>query len=259
MPGLSRSFSVLLAFGLLLPACGVTANDKDGHPTWPSPNDASLAQEHGNSLDLAPFLELGRYYVPPVMPRRDPKTGFAVGGRNATTVIRHLTEINGRTIGELEEDMRPGATSEVGSDKGFLGANEKLLDVLVEDNQYVVGELGLTHQEIAKHLHAMGTIGFWQASQKKTESEFIYHGRRFKVKLMVSRGFQPSPFRDGIKSGSDVTVENLDSGRKLQYALLVPYMVERYGFYEGKGTPYRVEPRKVLELFDFLGSDTEDR
>jgi hypothetical protein len=29
-------------------------------------------------------------------------------------------------------------------------------------------------------------------------------------------------------------------------------MVERYGFYEGKGTTYRVDPRKVVEVFDFI-------
>ena len=29
-------------------------------------------------------------------------------------------------------------------------------------------------------------------------------------------------------------------------------MIERYGFYEGKGTPYRVDPAKVLEVFDFV-------
>jgi hypothetical protein len=36
------------------------------------------------------------------------------------------------------------------------------------------------------------------------------------------------------------------------YSLLVPEMIVRYGFYEGKGTPYRVDPRDVLEVFDFL-------
>jgi hypothetical protein len=29
-------------------------------------------------------------------------------------------------------------------------------------------------------------------------------------------------------------------------------MIERYGFYEGKGTMYRVDPRQILEVFDFL-------
>jgi hypothetical protein len=29
-------------------------------------------------------------------------------------------------------------------------------------------------------------------------------------------------------------------------------MIERYGFYEGKGLRYRVEPAQILEVFDFL-------
>ena len=37
--------------------------------------------------------------------------------------------------------MRPGAKAEVGTSKGFLGADEKLLDILAADNDYVVGEL----------------------------------------------------------------------------------------------------------------------
>lgn len=29
-------------------------------------------------------------------------------------------------------------------------------------------------------------------------------------------------------------------------------MIEPYGFYEGQGTPYRVEPRAAVEVLDFL-------
>jgi hypothetical protein len=72
------------------------------------------------------------------------------------------------------------------------------------------------------------------------------------VKADPTSGTQPSPFRDGTNSGINVTVHNLVNGKKLRYSLLVPYMIERYGFYEGKGTPYRVKPREVVEVFDFL-------
>src|SRR5436190_17835608 len=82
--------------------------------------------------------------VKPVPEAKDPRTGFVVGGKNPTALIKGLKEINGRTVAELEADMRPGAKTEVGSDKGFLGADEKLLDVLAADNAYVVDELGLT-------------------------------------------------------------------------------------------------------------------
>jgi hypothetical protein len=187
-------------------------------------------------------------HVKPVPVQKDPKTGFIVGGENATLVIEKLTEINGRTIAELEKDMRPGALSR----GGFIGKDEKLLAVLVMDNRYVIEERKLTHQELARHLRVLGGIGLKLKAIAKKSEPFVYHGRRFQISMMLSRGLQPSPFDDGTKSGTNATLFNLDNRKSLQYALLVPEMIARYGFYEGKGTPYRVDPRKVLEVLDFL-------
>src|SRR5262245_45029782 len=181
--------------------------------------------------------------VKPVAAAQDPKTGFIVGGKNPTALVRSLTEIAGRTIADLEKDMRPGALSR----KGFLGQDERLLDVLARDNVYVVEELGLTHQELARHLHLVGAIGVARyredvkARRKPEAKEFRYHGRKFKVKAACYRGYQDSPFQDDTKTNCDATVWNLDNGKQLTYSLLLPHMIERYGFYEGQGTPYRVE------------------
>jgi hypothetical protein len=248
------SIGSLLATGSILVsvACCLPLSRSTAQP--PKPPGADKVP------DLAPFLELGKYYVSPVEPKKDAKTGFVVGGKNDTTLILGLTEINSRTIAELEKDMRPGVESDVGSTAGFLGRDEKLLDVLAADNKFVVDERGLTHQELAKHLHSIGTIGRWQwRDHNKEVYKFVYHGRRFKVTTVVTKGLQPSPFRDGTESGTDVTVENLDTGKKLRYGLLVPYLIERYGFYEGKGTSYRVEPSKLLEVFDFLEGKAKKR
>jgi hypothetical protein len=163
-------------------------------------------------------------------------------------LIERLTELNGRKIAELEADMRPGASSTA----GFLGADEKLVEVLAADNRRVVEELGLTHQELARHLHALATIGWRQWKHEESNQPFLYHARRFKISVASTRGSQPSPFGDGTESGSDATIENLDNGRKLKFGLLVPYMIERYGFYEGHGTSYRVDPQKIVEVLDFL-------
>jgi hypothetical protein len=184
--------------------------------------------------------------IDPVAPRKDDRTGFVVGGKNATALIGKLPEIAGRSIADLEKDMRPGALS----GKGFLGKDERLLDVLVEDNRYVVDKLGLTHQELARHLHVLGALAGKHAAAKPVE--IAYHGRKLRIRAIVSKGFQDSPFKDGTKTNCNATVENLGNGKRLGYSLLVPYMIERYGFYEGKGTPYRVEPRKVLDVLEFL-------
>ncbi len=198
--------------------------------------------------DLTTAIEVGELLPPKVRPFKDKGSDFIIGGKNSTELIRKLTEINGLPIAALEKSMRPKALSKV----GFLGPDEKLLDVLAADNQYVVDELGLSHQTLARHLHAVAAIGLWQEEHRRVGTEFLYHGRRYTVKVEHSRGIQPSPFKDGTESGSNATLVNVDTGKKLRYGLLVPYMIERYGFYEGRGTPYRLDPRAALEVLDFL-------
>lgn len=191
-------------------------------------------------LKDVPLKEMG---IEPVKAVKDMKTGFIVGGKNETALIRKLTEINGRPIADLEKDMRPGA----GSREGFLGAKESLLDILVEDNDLVLGELGLTHQDVARHLFVLG-----RTAAKTKGGEVLYHGRRFKLAYFAFRGFQPSPFKDGTKTNEEAQVQNVATRKKMRYSLLVPEMVERYGFYEGKGTSYRLDPRDAVEVLDFL-------
>ena len=90
-------------------------------------------------------------------------------------------------------------------------------------------------------------------SEPFIESEvFTYRGVRFKTKLFVTDGFQDSPFKDGTKTNCDLAIVNVNNGEALSYSLLVPLMIERYGFYEGEGTPYRVDPSKVIEMLTFL-------
>jgi uncharacterized protein (TIGR03067 family) len=213
----------------------------------------AAAQDRAPLKDLT-NTKLDDFFVRPVEPKKDAKTGFIVGGKNSTELINGLMEINGRTIAALEKQMRPGAPGLEGSKAGFLGNDEKLLEVMAADNRYVVEELGLTHQELARHLVVMAAVG-----SKLDNQEFLYHGRRFKVTGMniATVGAQLSPFGDRTLGRHIPEVVNLDNKKQIQYSLLVPQMIDRYGFYEGKGTPYRVDPRRVVEVFDFLAMQSE--
>src|SRR5438445_9480524 len=156
-------------------------------------------------------IDLAKHGISVVKPTKDRKTGFIVGGKNTTAVIRGLTHINDISIADLERVMRPGKSSKA----GFLGPKENLLDVLAADNDYVTEKLGLTHQELARHLHAMGVIAKLLARIDGKPLGFIYNGRRYQVLREDTRGLQPSPFEDGIKSGSNVTVKNLGNGKEI--------------------------------------------
>lgn len=223
-----------------------------------APGSAEDPKDYKTVDPAAPGVEL-------VKPAKDPKTGFVVGGKNDTALVRRLAELNGRAIADLEKDMRPGAKSDVGSDEGFLGARESLLAVLEADNEYVVGGLELTHQELARHLRVLAAIGLKrlddarEAKKDGPADPFTYRGRRFTIAFEFTKGYQLSPFRDGTKTNTYVKLVNADTGKKLAYSLLVPDMIERYGFYEGTGTPYRVAPRDIVAMLDFLKPKHEDR
>jgi hypothetical protein len=183
-----------------------------------------------------------------VAPMKDSATGFVVGGVNDSLVIAKAGSFNGRTIEDLERDMRPGGLSTL----GFLGKDERLIDILALDNRDVVETRKLTHQDLARPLHVVGAIAL--AHGLKEPVEFVYRGTRFKGTAQTFRGVVHSPFEDGTKTNAAVKIWNQDNGKTLSYSLLVPHLIERYGFYEGKGTPYRVEPGAILEAFEFLGA-----
>ena len=122
--------------------------------------------------------------------------------------------------------------------------------MLAADNRTVVEELGLTHQQLARPLLVLGAVAARDAVQ--APKEVTYEGKRFRMKAIVFKATVNSPFEDGTKTNCNATVENLTNGKRLGYSLLVPFMIERYGFYEGKGTRFRVDPRAIVEVFDFL-------
>ena len=202
---------ILAASSLLAFAMGIASAAEPVKPSIATPEK-----------DFYSLLELGANAMKPVEPKKDPKTGFVVGGKNETALIRKLTDLNGRTIAELEMDMRPGAKTPVGSTAGFLGAEERLLDVLAADNEFILEKRGLTHQELAHHLHAMGEIAWWQMKYKQEKKEFVYLGRRFQVEAVCWKGYQHSPFKDGTKTSCDVKVKNLETGKEIGYSMLLP-------------------------------------
>jgi hypothetical protein len=114
-----------------------------------------------------------------------------------------------------------------------------------------VDQLGLTHQDLARPLLVAAGLGDKRRFDEK-ETKFRYHGHDYVVRMICYKGYQFSPFLDKTATSCDAVLENVTLKKTLKYSPLVPHMMERYGFYEGKGTPYRVEPAAVVEMFPYL-------
>ncbi len=173
------------------------------------------------------------------------------GSESTSPVIDELERtgaLNGISLEELEERMRPGEMS----DSGFLGKNERLLDVLRED-QATVDRLGVTHKEIARVLKEVVGFGYGKY-------EGHYKGRTYQVNAEMTFGFQDSPFTGSdrtkieydpneISDGTDFFITDTETGEEISFGGLVIFLIEKYGFYEGKDTRYRLSPDKIVEFF----------
>jgi hypothetical protein len=74
----------------------------------------------------------------------------------------------------------------------------------------------------------------------------------------IWRGPQESPFKDGTQTNTDHVLVNLKTGARIKYSGLLPTMIDRYGFYEGEKTNYRLDPKDIAKVADFIPTPSDD-
>lgn len=160
---------------------------------------------------------------------------------NSNETIAALKDINGVSIADLEAFMRPGADSQA----GFLGKDESLLQLLVNDNTCVLEKLKTTHQELADRIFNFREKNPFDHGTQKIN----YQGIPYEVKYARTKGWQDSPFKDGTKGSEEITIKNLQNGASISFGELNLNMAYRYGFYEGKNLAYRLDPVMINKVF----------
>ena len=146
--------------------------------------------------------------------------------------------------GRVEELMRPRKLSVA----GFLGETERLEDVLKEDAS-TLSSLRVTAAEIADRIREIVGASLYRSSRWSTRD--TYDTGKFRVRLMQWGGFQECPWlckHDPAWASIDFVIENRRSGAKLKGPGLIVHLIAEHGFFEGKESPYRVDPRQAAEV-----------
>ncbi len=141
----------------------------------------------------------------------------------------------------IQEQMKPGVIAL----DGFLGNDKrKLIDIIASDNTKV-RKLNRTHADIAAkmvHFKELGEAGL---------GEFITLDDHFEVKVESVRGLLPSPFGGpGMYGKINTTVVNKKLDRQIVYTDLHIHFIKDHAFYEGKGSPFRLEPEDLVEILE---------
>jgi hypothetical protein len=128
---------------------------------------------------------------------------------------------------------------------GFLGEDRRnLVDILTADD----GEarrLGYTHQDIARRMVELREAGL------SGLGEFVDVEPHFEVRVDSVRGKLPCPFGDpGIFPKTNVTVRNLALRREITFTDLHIHLIGSHGFYEGRGSVFRLDPGALAEILE---------
>ena len=169
-------------------------------------------------------------------------------------------------IVQLEANMRPGAFSE----GGFLGHNESLEAVLASD-AHALDELGLSSAALADaleeilqrardqyptgegslpNLYRPWSVPHFSLDNLPGPQEGCMIDNKYQVFTMGYRGLQECPWGCEYErwSSFDFLILNRETGEYITGPGLIVHLIREHQFFEGKESPYRVDPTQLARV-----------
>lgn len=126
---------------------------------------------------------------------------------------------------------------------GFMGDDERPVTEIIDTDARDVERHGYTNEQIADRMEQVRDEG-----QKGLGSPMkIDH---LLVTVDDNRGMLPSPWPDDTHRSTKTTtfVKDLRSQKELVYSDLSIHLIRAHGFYQGRGSAFRLEPRDIISV-----------
>ncbi|MDC7222312.1 MAG: hypothetical protein PQJ60_01155 [Spirochaetales bacterium] len=140
---------------------------------------------------------------------------------------------------KILENLKPGVISL----HGFLGKDKRDLDTIIEHDEGELTRLGITQEQIAVKLEeirdkAMEGLG-----------TYVKLNDTYMAKADSIRGKMPCPFdHAGLYGKTVITIQNIKTDEEMIYTDLGIHLIREHGFFQGKGSLFRLEPEHMADL-----------
>jgi len=130
---------------------------------------------------------------------------------------------------------------------GFLGDDRRPLPEILEADLATVEALELTHEQIADRLgqalrDAMARYGTPADAGGGLEAVYV-----------EAMGRIPCPFGCGtVAAKGQVELTRTATGRRICFTPLSVHLIEAHGFYQGRGSRFRLDPRDAAEILGLI-------
>ena len=125
----------------------------------------------------------------------------------------------------------------------FMGHDRRSLTQIIAADTHMVALLGTSHAQIADRLTRLTRRG--QAAL----GDPVLIDSRYELCVTDFRGTVTCPWGDaGSWAKSHIVLTDRHSPLRLQWTHLCLHLIARHGFYQGVGSPYRLDPRTLHPL-----------
>lgn len=143
-------------------------------------------------------------------------------------------------LDRIQARMQPGVMTL----KGFLGNDDRKLSDIIAHDALSLAKVKMTNGLVADTLEKLT-----EKARDIMEIEKIIDGR-YKITVRDDRGLIPSPWGDGLFGKGDSELIDMITGLRFRWNGLTIHMIRNHGFYNGRGSDYRIEPELFQKIVD---------
>jgi hypothetical protein len=125
---------------------------------------------------------------------------------------------------------------------GFLGDDTRTVWEIIDADAAELERLDVTREQIATRMEELTEQGIPGMGDWVTVSDTL------QVQVDDTRGSIPCPWAHGVRCLKRITtIERIDTGQKLRWSDLTIHLIKEHGFFQGKNSPYRLEPKDLIK------------
>jgi hypothetical protein len=127
------------------------------------------------------------------------------------------------------------------SSSGFMGTDRRNLWEIIEEDAAQVARSGKTMEELASRMQYITNAGV------EGLGEWVEIDPKLRVMVDDNRGVVPCPWPHHARCLKRITtVNNSETGTSLRWSELNIHLIKEHGFFEGIGSPFRIEPSVLI-------------
>jgi hypothetical protein len=138
------------------------------------------------------------------------------------------------------DNFKPGKITK----DGFLGNDTRHIHDIIKEDLLALSKMGVEVDTIADRLQY-----FIDEGKKGLETKVDLGD--FTVQISWDRGLLPCPFGEPRRHHKIIaTLYNKKLDKEIRYSQLNVHTIREHGFFEGKGSAFRLEPEELVDLLE---------